>query len=83
MRTPDAEGHFPNYAVRGDTPAVDSDNGRKNGRDRHGATPKELALPPGVFGLRLSLDGYQTVEREVTVSAQQSQTVEVTLQRGN
>ena len=37
----------------------------------------------GVYGLRLSLTGYQSVDREVTSSPQKSQAVEVTLQRGS
>ena len=54
-----------------------------NGRDRRGTTPSELELPPGVYGLRLSLDGHQAVGREVKVSRQQTQTVEITLQPQN
>ena len=54
-----------------------------NGRDRHGSTPSELELPPGVYGLRLSLVGHQAVEREVKVSRQETQTVEMTLQPQN
>ena len=54
-----------------------------NGRDRRGTTPSELKLPPGVYGLRLSLDGHQAVERKVRVSRQQTQTVEMTLQPQN
>ena len=54
-----------------------------NGRDRRGTTPSELELPPGAYGLRLSLDGHQAVEREVEVSRQETQTVEMTLQPQN
>ena len=47
------------------------------------ATPTEPELPPGVYGFGLSLDGYQTADRKVTISPQKPQAVEVTLQRGN
>ena len=54
-----------------------------NGRDPRGASPSELELPPGIYGVRLSLDGYQTAEREVTIAPEKSQAVEITLQREN
>ena len=54
-----------------------------NGRDRRGVSPGELDVPPGDYSLRLSLNGYRTIERRVTVKPQEGATIQATLERRN
>ncbi|MEY4488984.1 MAG: hypothetical protein RIQ79_1492 [Verrucomicrobiota bacterium] len=51
----------------------------KDADGRETLTPFTGTLPPGAYNLTLSLTGYQTVERWVTVTANSEQTVRVDL----